>query len=97
MNKCKISKYEKTAVLDLEKRKPKATTKIAEVKKVITVVKSKGNNKKIIVPLSNYLKCPISGHPLEVNKEGNIQADYITYKKVNNIFIIQEDKAEINL
>lgn len=50
-----------------------------------------------IVNISKYLKCPISNQPLKMNNNGDLQSDYIVYKKKNHVFIVVEDKAEIDL
>ncbi len=54
-------------------------------------------DKKRIIPITNFLKCPISANPLQINKDGNLQMEYIIYKKINNVFILVEDKADIML
>lgn len=50
-----------------------------------------------IVNISKYLKCPISNQPLKMNNNGDLQSEYIVYKKKNHVFIVVEEKAEVDL
>ena len=49
--------------------------------------------------LTKYIKCPISGVGLKVNKDNSIflNADYIEYKYVNDILYLSEEHSKINL
>lgn len=49
-------------------------------------------------PITDFLKCPISGNGLKIDEEtGGLTADYIFYKKERGIFLLVEEKSEIRL